>query len=576
LPAEPPFPANSLSIFAVSPDGRRIAYIAGGQIFLRSISEREARPVQGTAETGLGALTPVFSPDGQWLAYVDIRAFAGPYVVKRIPIGGGPPDTIHEQEAGTGFPQGLSWPTPDTILFTNEDGIVSISPNGGTPRVLVERGEDERLFSPQLLLGGEAVLFTSAAGTPGATAGGFDTAQVIVQSIGGDDRTVIREGGSAARYLPTGHLIYAEGTALFAIPFDPETRTVRGGPVRVLDALRRSAIGLSDTAYFDVSETGTLVSIPEGPSAGARIETTLTWVDRDGREEPFPVRRPGNYTMARISPNGENVALVLGSPLGDTQVDIWIHDQRTENLRQLTADPAKDEGPVWSADGSRIFFRSVGGNAAGVYAIDVDTGETTLLAPSSPEFPQPLPWTISPDGRTLGLVNTTSDFNIATLSLADRELAHLLNDAEVDERQPSFSPNSAWIAYEEGAADASDEINIRSFPDVSQRRIPVGPGSSSVFSRDGSELFFQSGDSLVAVPISYEPTLRVGPPTRLFETTAYSLNAPGRAWDVDPSGQRFLMIRAPAVGGRDGGQQNARIDVVVNWFEELESRVPVE
>jgi hypothetical protein len=94
-----------------------------------------------------------------------------------------------------------------------------------------------------------------------------------------------------------------------------------------------------------------------------------------------------------------------------------------------------------------------------------------------------------------------------------------------------------------------------------------------VFSRDGSELFFFDGQGLSAAPVTYEPTLRVGAPQRLFETTARFPSVPGgRSWDVDPSGERFLMIRAPEAAG----QQTARIDVVVNWFEELESRVPTQ
>jgi hypothetical protein len=97
-----------------------------------------------------------------------------------------------------------------------------------------------------------------------------------------------------------------------------------------------------------------------------------------------------------------------------------------------------------------------------------------------------------------------------------------------------------------------------------------------VFSRDGTEIFFLNGDSLVAAPITYEPTISVGPPRELFETTGYFLIGPGRSWDVDPNGQQFLMIREAPTDAPDGEQAAARIDVVVNWFEELKSRVPVE
>jgi serine/threonine-protein kinase len=419
---------------------------------------------------------------------------------------------------------------------------------------------------------GDSVLFTLASGNPGGAAGGYDTAQVVVQSIRGNDRTVVVEGGSAGRYLPTGHVVYAEDTTLFAIPFNLETRSVRGGRVAMLEDLRRSAIGFSDTANFDVSSNGTFVAI--SGDGGARIERTLTWVNRDGREDPIFSARPDEYSVVRISPDGTKVALVLGEPLGNSPPDIWILDQQTENLSLLVGDPAVDDGPVWSADGHRIFFRSGRTGSSGVYAIEVDTGETTLVAAYSPEFQTSLPWTISPDDRTLGLINATSDFNIAILSVADGQFAHLLNDERMHESEPSFAPNGAWIAYEEGREDKNTrEINIRPLPDVARRRIPVGPGNSPVFSRDGSEIFFLSGDSLVAAPITYEPTISVGPPRELFETTGYFLIGPGRSWDVDPSSQRFLMIREAGTGAGGGARQ---IDIVINWFEELESRVPVD
>jgi Tol biopolymer transport system component len=564
LPAEPSYPANNLSTIAVSPDGQQIAYVAGGGILLRNIGEREEHAVRGTAEPNV--VTPVFSPDGQWLAYVQVDKV--PVAVKRIPISGGTPVPIHEAERTTDA-LGLSWPTAGTMLFTSGDGIVQIPANGGTPEVLVARGEGERLDSPQLLPGGETVLFTRVPGNPGPFRG-IDAAQIVVQSIGGDDRTVVVEGGSAARYLPTGHLVYAQGTALFAIPFDPQARTVRGGPVQMVEGLRRSANGSSDTAYFAVSETGTLVTVPNNPNAGER---TLTWVDREGREEPFPVRAD-DYTMVRISPDGTKVALGIGSIIGSPVPALWLFDLRTENLSLLTGDPAGDDGPVWSADGRRIFFRSLRGGGPSVYSIELETGETKLLASSSPDFPFLLPWTISPDDRTLGLVRFRRTIDIITLSIADGALTRLLHDQDIVETDWSFSPNGAWIAYQEGLNnDSRDEINIRPFPAVSRTRIPVGRGASPVFSRDGSELFFFDGQGLSAAPVTYEPTLRVGAPQRLFETTARFPSVPGgRSWDVDPSGERFLMIRAPEAAG----QQTARIDVVVNWFEELESRVPTQ
>jgi hypothetical protein len=461
------------------------------------------------------------------------------------------------------------------MLFASAEGIVRIPANGGATEVVVPRSEDERLLSPQLLPGGEAVLFTRMIGEP--RLGRLEAAQIVAQSIGQDDRTVVWDGGSAARYLPTGHLLYAQGTALFVLAFDPAARAARGGPVPILEGLRRASNVNTDTANYAVSDTGTLVMIPRDPNAVERasVETKLAWVDREGREEPFPAR-PDDYTSVRISPDGTKVALVMGSLLFTGRpAAIWVFDRQTENLSLLTADPAGDDSPLWSSDGSRIFFRSFRGNTNGVYAIDVDTRETTPIAAST-DFPFAMPWTISPDDRTLGLVDpiTLDDFNVATLTPADGELRRVL-DTATRVSEPSFSPNGAWLAYSEGPT-GSTEINIRPFPDVSRTLIPVGRGEGPVFSRDGSELFFLNGSGISVVSVTYEPTLRIGRPAKLFESASYLWARDGRAWDPDPSGERFLMIRVPDTALPNDATSRGQIDVVLNWFEELKQRAPLE
>jgi Tol biopolymer transport system component len=283
--------------------------------------------------------------------------------------------------------------------------------------------------------------------------------------------------------------------------------------------------------------------------------------------------------MVRISPDGTKIALVVGARLTrDTLPSIWLFDQRTETLSQLTADPAGDDFPLWSPDSRRVFFRSSRGETSGIHAVDVETRETTLIG-SSPEYPFALPWTISRDGRVLGLVNGLSlnDLNLATLTVADGKFARLLHE-DPNESEPSFSPNGAWVAYAGTLGDPVSQVDIRPLPNVSSTLIRLGLGWSPLFSPDGSELFFVNGDAIYAAPISYEPTLRVSPPRRIFDAGAYLLGPGGRPWDVDPSGQRFLMIRRP--GARDGDTQPSResqqIDVVMNWFEELKTRVPTQ
>jgi serine/threonine-protein kinase len=593
-----PLPAGQwqspISMLAISPDGTRIAY-GREQLYLRNLSETEGRPVQGTAAP-LAAMEPAFSPDGQWLAYMQVNSPAGPFTIKRVPIGGGAPVVVYEAKTGAAF--GLSWPSPDTLLFADDEGIVRIPANGGAAEVLVARTGDERFDSPQLLPGGGAVLFTRAEGgfqgtTPDANA------QIVVQSVGRDDRKVVWSGGSAPRYLSDGQLIYAQGTALFALRFDTRARTVRGGPVPLLQGLTRGIAGVSDTANFAVSDTGTLALLvsPQNPvgSTAPRIQTTLTWVDRSGREEPLAIR-PGDYTFARISPDGTRVALVVGAALGrpppDDTPTIWIYDLRTQNLSLLATEPATHDGPVWSGDGGRIFFRSWAPGVrlanSSVYAIELSTGAVTPVGASSSAFPRVMPWELAPDGKTLAVVNAFNlqEVHLGTLSVESQEFGQLLAGAGA-QNQPSFARGGAWIALQESpTVDAEGEINLRPFPAVARTRIPVGPGRMPVFSHDGSELFFFDGHGIASVPITYEPTLRVGTPQRLFEGRGYLWGEYGRAWDPDPSGQRFLVIRDPFAGAAGTSATSAaapadpalrpRIDVVVNWVEELERRLPLD
>jgi Tol biopolymer transport system component len=555
---------------------------------VRDLSETDARPVPGTSEP-FATSEPAFSPDGQSLAYVHVVLGTGPYVIKRIPVSGGAPVAVYEAPTVREYPRGLSWPEPDTLLFANHQGVVRLSANGGTPEVLVPRGDGESFFSPQLLPGGKSVLFTRVPGTGERLP--YDQGEIVVATIGATDRQVVWSGGSAARYLPSGHLLFVQRDALFAIAFDADARAVRGGPVPLVQGLRRpTGANASDAANYAVSETGTLAMIPAAAGAAAPVERVMitpTWVDRSGREEPLAVR-PDSYTVARISPDGTKIALVIGARGSRIQLPaIWLYDLRTENLSLLATEPAIHDSPVWDADNRRIYFRALRLNEQGtpvrgdVYSIELETGDITLLGESTPDFPITIPWAVIPGGETLVLINarTLQDAGLATLSLSSRQFGRLLEDKGI-QIDPAFSPDGTWFAYSDTTRSQTGfEVSLRPFPGVTRTIIAVGSGQQPVFSRDGTELFFHDDKGIAVAPVSYAPTVRIGRARNLF-TGAYAWGEFGRAWDLDPSGQRFLMIPSPGTPTRtpDGAvldeSERPRIDVVVNWVKELESRVP--
>jgi hypothetical protein len=145
---------------------------------------------------------------------------------------------------------------------------------------------------------------------------------------------------------------------------------------------------------------------------------------------------------------------------------------------------------------------------------------------------------------------------------------------------------SAWNRLRKGSGCRwhGAEINIRPFPDVAPQRFPVGSGSHSAFSRDGSELFFLDDKGISVASVAYKPTFRIGSPQPLFQRQYwYGVAGPrgnlGRARDVDRSGQRFLMIRMPDAPAAAGDKETPpappiRLNVVINWLDELKRLVP--
>ena len=207
-------------------------------------------------------------------------AFAGNQL-KRIAISGGAPVRIADAE----LPYGASWSADGTILFGQPTGIMRVSANGGTPELVIPAKEGEQVDSPQLLPDGDSVLFTVTTAS-GSTR--WDEAQIVVQSLSTGARTVVVQGGSDARYLPTGHLVYALEDSLLAVAFDAASHTVSGGAVPLVQGVRRVPISATTTATanYGVSNDGALVYV-----AGAlvlRTSDSSGWTAKVGRRHWRP------------------------------------------------------------------------------------------------------------------------------------------------------------------------------------------------------------------------------------------------------------------------------------------------
>ena len=541
---------------SISPDGTQVAYIARTgsgadslQLYVRRLNELESRPIPGTA----GAFHAAFSPDGKWLAFGGLDG-----LLKKVSVSGGALQTLCEYSEITGGGYlGQSWtPNGDAIIFAGSSGLFRVPADGGTPEVVARVVETTKDFHawPQVLPGGKAVLFT---------AGQESGLSVAVRSLGTGERRIVIERGSYARYVPTGHLVYAREDKLLAAPFDLDQFQLTGPPAVVLAGVANYSKELGETP-FSVSESGSLVYVP-GPASVS--ERTLVWVDRQGGVEPLAAH-PRHYDNPRLSPDGRRLAVQIGE---SGSSDIWIYDIPRGTLTRLTAE-GYNFGPLWTPDGKRVTFGSSrGGGPLNLFWKPADGSGPKEQLTESGRFQVPSSW--SPDGQVLAFFerHPTAGWGIWVLPLQGERKPRPFLQNRFGERGAVFSPDGHWLAYISNESGRR-EVYVQAYPGAGGKwQISTEGGNGPVWAKNGRELFYRNGNKVMAVAITTKPTFRAGTPTLLFDGQ-YVQSGPGRAdYDITTDGRRFLMVKEDKP--REGPRQ---INVVLNWFEELKRLVPTE
>ncbi|HUF47769.1 MAG TPA: protein kinase [Vicinamibacterales bacterium] len=530
---------NGRHLVAVSPDATMVAYTAGLGLWLHRLDDLEGRPVPGAE---LEARSPFFSHDGQSIGYYA----AGE--LRRVPANGGAPVTIGRAVN----PWGASWTADDVIYYgQGPDGIWRLPASGGTGERVIEVQPGEQAQSPHLLPDGDSLLFTLLP----ARIGSWNRAQIVVQSISSGDRTVLVSGARDARYLSTGHLVYAVNGVLFAASLDVSSRQL--GPAVAVARDISDGGNVTGGVHYDIAASGALVYVPR-----TSVALRLTWVDPNGVETAIPAE-PRPYRHPRVSPDGSRIAVEV-EDAGNT--DIWVGDQRRGTFSRLTIEDDVDSDPIWSADGSRIVFSSVRG-AAGLFWMSADgTGSADLLTNATGGV-RAFGWTS--DGRLLFEELQGPDVRLLSPgSGAAPELKPLFDSPDYfNEVLPALSPDGRWLAYQ-STESGQMAIYVRPFPDVSAGRWEVSEGSgfAPLWSHDGRQIFYRSPTSLMAVSIRTSPTFGTSTPRPLFSLADYVLaGTRGIRYDVAPDG-RFLMLKDDT--GVSAAQ--SRVIVVQNWFTELE------
>jgi Tol biopolymer transport system component len=534
----------------ISPDGTRIVYMTGipgaQQLWVRDLDSQDARLLEGLGRAPRG---PFLSPDGSRVGFFEGRA------LKTVAVNGGPVTTICEID---GDPRGASWGRDDTILFATNNpdtGLFRVPARGSTPEeILPTSRSPEQLKGdyrwPETLPGGAGVLITIV---PSAA---IDTAQIAVFSVGTGTITPLVRGGSHARYVQTGHLVYGMAGTLWAVAFDLAKLSAHGDPVPVVEGILTKP--RSGAASFSVAENGTLVYLSYQTRPPLK---TLVWVDRGGHEQRLDVP-PRPYYFPRISPDGKRVALTVY----DQELDVGILDLARGTFDRLV-NQGSDTWPVWTPDGRRIAFSSDGNIS---WRLSDGTGSVERLTRSPNEQN---PESFAPDGKHLVFVEVGPGQNdLHTLSVEDRQARPLLATTFF-ERAATISPDGRWLAYESNESGGF-EVYVRPFPDVNQRgrlQVSNGGGGRPVWARNGSELFYLTTQGkMVAVRTHTGPaSLEIGSPQVLFDrpTPAILRNAP---YDVSADGRFLMLAPAEPAGERP---ENLEIEIVLNWFADLKRLV---
>jgi Tol biopolymer transport system component len=434
--------------------------------------------------------------------------------------------------------------------------------------------------SPQILPGGKALLYTISTGG-GAEA--WDKGQIFVQSLKpGGARKPIIQGGADGRYVSTGHIVYAFGGTLFAVPFDLGRLQVTGGQVPVVEGVRRS--GATGSAQFSFSDTGSLIYIPGPVSATTGSGGVLATISLQSGQASAPgIERlkapPKAYAFPRVSPDGKQVA-VSTDDAKDTNV--WIVDLAGATApRQLTLGGA-NRFPVWSAGGDRVAFQSDREGDPGIFWQKADgTGTAERLTKPEKGIAH-IPDSWSPDGKWLAYTAVKgNEFALWMLSLQDKKTTVFAEKAGARIGRAAFSPHGDWLAYQ-STETGTNQIFVQPFP-ATGAKYPVVVGGHPFWSPDGQAIILNPGAGLIGtVLITTRPTFSFGPLLQLPGGTSglFSRNPASdpRVWDITRDGKRILGVTNPSTGdasSSSGTPAAPSIQVVLNWFEDLKQRMTV-
>ena len=537
---------------AISPNGKHIAFIAGGSertLWVQDLDQRQPRAIDGTQ----GADDPFWSPDSNFIG------FAAGGELKKVSVQGGLAMRVCELPGRFSF--GGTWsPDGEVIVFSSGPPIVlyEVPGRGGTPNLLISPEESEGapggpaggIYWPQFLppeAGGRVLVFTSGSGI-------HET--MMVQNLETGHRELLGPGAMPF-CSPSGHLVYQPGVLtndLWALPFSLDTLRATGEAFPISENSRGPTVAADQTlVYLD----------------GTGLGQQLVWLDRRGEKTEEISQAQEVIGSPALSPDGRLVAVTATE---GSNTDVWVYDITRGVRTRLSSAPERDFRPVWSPAGDEVAFSSNRAGNQDIFLRQADgSGEAKVLA-ATPHNKQLSDW--SRDGKYV-LYHRDNPETGADLWYLERNEdgsgwePHPFLQTPSRETVPRFSPDGryvAYVSYESG----QNEVYVQPFPEGGRKVTVSSNGGTKVrWSQDGKELFYVEGQTLLAVSVSSGSSFSVGSATRLFEHPGLRSVGNYAPYDVSADGQRFILAE-PVGEGADAPEPSIR--VVMNWYEEFRGR----
>jgi Tol biopolymer transport system component/DNA-binding winged helix-turn-helix (wHTH) protein len=531
----PKITIQDLDSIALAPDGSQLAFIGEAsdgqkQLWLRPLDAVNAQPLAGTE-----LVTAAFwSPDSDSIAF-----FAGGKL-KRIDLHGGSPQTICNSPAGRG-----TWSQTGTILFDGPGAeIYRVPVTGGEPKpatVLDRDAQDNFHASPQFLPDGRHFIYFVRSSRPENTG-------IYLGSLDSKERKRLVNSNTNAVYAPesssrsdSGYLLYTAGTDLVRQAFDLKKQILVGEPAvlahRVLIGLTR---GIARAA-FSVSQNGVL-------AYRTRAETgyhELMWLDRQGHQLSR-IGDPADYSNPTLSPDEKKIVVSRTETPSGTR-DLWLFDLSNGAASRFTFDPFDETNAVWSPDSREVAFNAVHDGAVDIYLKPVTGTVKAKELLASGENKQIECW--SPDGSVI-LYRIDNKTWVLPVGGGKPTGPYAME-------YPAISPDGRWVAYTSNESGRA-EVYVQAFPPTEGRwQVSTSGGTEPLWRKDGKELYYLSGDRLMAVDVktiggAFEPGLS----RSLFEVRLEFTRRRSR-YQVADNGRRFL-VNLPL-------ESSSPVTITINW-----------